>query len=480
MKMIINGKFVDSSDKTVLEIVNPYTGKLYDTVPNASPKDVDLAVTTAHKGYLMWKDVPLVEKVGILKKFLDLVDKNKDDLALTLSCETGKPLSQAYAEIGNIRIGFEGFIEKAKHLYGNVVPFGTEAGQEKTLQLTLREPVGVVACIIPFNFPCDLFDQKVAPALLAGNAVVVKPPHQNPITLIKLVELLLKAGVPKEVVQVITGDGPKTGNSLACHPLVNNITFTGSTAVGIITYLNGAKNLSHTALELGGNDAFIVLEDADIDLAVEEMIWGRMYNNGQVCCASKRFLVQEIVKDQFVKKAVERLKKLKVGDPLKKGTDISCLVTEAAAIRVENQIKKVIEQGGKLVLGGNRKGATIYPTLITDIPTSADVATDEEIFGPVVSVIPFKTVADAIKIANSSKFGLSGCVFTKDVTTAFNVVKQLECGGTVINGASFHRSFEMPFGGYKFSGIGTEGVMSTFDAVTKVKTITLKNILKPI
>ena len=480
MKMIINGKYLDSSDKQTLNIINPYTGKVYDTVPNASKKDVDLAVKTAHKGYLTWKDVPLTKKVEILKKFLNLVDENEKDLALTLSIETGKPLSQAHGEIANIRIAFEGFIEKAKHLYGNVIPFGTEAGQEKTLQLTLREPVGVVACIIPFNFPCDLFDQKVAPALLAGNAVVVKPPHQNPLTLVKLVELLLKAGIPKEVVNVVTGDGPKTGNALATHPLVNNITFTGSTAVGILTYLNAAQNLAHTALELGGNDAFIVLEDADIDLAVEEMIWGRMYNNGQVCCASKRFLVQETVLDEFVEKAVARLNKLKVGDPLKNGTDISCLVTEAAAIKVENQIKKVVEQGGKLVLGGQRKRATIYPTLITNIPATADVATDEEIFGPVVSVIPFKTVGEAIKIANSSKFGLCGCVFTKNITTAFNVVKQLECGGTVINGASFHRSFEMPFGGYKFSGIGTEGVMSTFDAVTKVKTITLKNILNPI
>lgn len=480
MKMIINGKQVDSSDKTILEIINPYTGKLYETVPNASVKDVDFAVKTAHKGYLMWKDVPLVNKVEILKTFLNLVDENKDDLALTLTNETGKPINQSYAEIGNIRIGFEGFIEKAKHLYGNVIPFGTEAGQEKTLQLTLREPVGVVACIIPFNFPCDLFDQKVAPALLAGNAVIVKPPHQNPVTLIKLVNLLLQAGIPKEVVHVVTGDGPKTGNALACHPLVNNITFTGSTAVGIITYKNAAQNLSHTALELGGNDAFIVLEDADLDLAVEEMVWGRMYNNGQVCCASKRFLIQESVKDKFVNKAIERLNKLKVGDPTKKTSDLSCLVTEAAAIKVEQQIKEVVEQGGKLMLGGIRKRATIYPTLITDIPSTADVALDEEIFGPVVSVIPFKTVSEAIKIANASKFGLSGCVFTKDVTTAFNVVKQLECGGTVINGASFHRSFEMPFGGYKFSGIGTEGIMTTFDAVTKLKTITLKNILQPI
>lgn len=478
MKMIINGKAVNSSDKTVLEIINPYTQQLIDTVPNASEKDVDNAVKSALVGFKTWKDVPLTKKVKYLKKFLDLVDENKNALAKTLMQETGKPITQAIAEIGNIRIGFEGFIERAKHLYDNVIPFGTEEGSDKTMQITMREPIGVIVAIIPFNFPCDLFDQKVAPSLLTGNTVIVKPPHQNPLTLIKLVELLHSAGIPKNVIQVVTGDGPKTGNALASHPLVNKVTFTGSTSVGIKTYQNAANHLAHISLELGGNDAFIVLEDADINLAIEEMIWGRMYNNGQVCCASKRFLVQKTILDEFIKKAKARIKKLVVGDPSKKETEISCLVTVDAAKRVEAQIKKAVEQGGKIVLGGKRKQAYIEPTIITDIPKNADVATDEEIFGPVVSIIPFNTVDEAIEIANSSKFGLCGCVFTNNINTAFNVVKKLECGGTVINGASYFRSFEMPFGGYKFSGIGTEGVMSTFDAVTKTKTITLKNILK--
>ncbi|MBQ7797998.1 MAG: aldehyde dehydrogenase [Clostridia bacterium] len=477
MKMIICGKEVGASDKTTMDIVNPYTGQVIDTVPNATEKDVDTAVKAAHKAFPAWAEVSVVKKVEILKKFLDLVDANKQDLAMTLCQETGKPITQALAEIGNIRIGFEGFMEKSKHLYSDVIPFGQESGNDKTLQFTLREPVGVVAAIIPFNFPCDLFDQKVAPSLLAGNTVVVKPPHQNPLTLVKLVALLHQAGVPKNVIHVVTGEGPKSGNALASHPLVHKITFTGSTTVGIKTYQNAASHLAHISLELGGNDAFIVLKDADLDLAVEEMVWGRMYNNGQVCCASKRFLVQQDVVDKFVSKAKARLAKLHVGDPTKKSTEMSCLVTEQAAKTVEEQIKKAVKQGGKLVYGGKRKGAYIQPTIITDIPKTADVATDDEIFGPVVSIIPFKTVKEAIEIANSSNYGLCGCVFTQDVRTAFNVVKKLECGGTVINGASFFRSFEMPFGGYKFSGIGTEGVLSTFNEVTKLKTITLKNIL---
>lgn len=477
MKMLINGKQVGASDKTEMEIINPYTGAVIDTVPNATAKDVDTAVKSAHKAFPSWANVPLTKKVDLLKKFLELVDANKQDLAMTLCKETGKPITQALAEIGNIRIGFEAFMEKAKHIYGEVIPAGQEAGNDKTLQFTLREPMGVVAAIIPFNFPCDLFDQKVAPALLAGNTVVVKPPHQNPLTLIKLVELLHLAGVPKNVIHIVTGEGAKSGNALASHPLVHKITFTGSTPVGIKTYQNAASHLAHISLELGGNDAFIVLNDADLNLAVEEMVWGRMYNNGQVCCASKRFLVQKDIVDKFVAKAKARLAKLVVGDPAKKATEISCLVTEHAAKVVEQQIKKAVEQGGKLVCGGKRKGAYIAPTIISNIPKTADVAIDEEIFGPVVSIIPFSTIKEAIEIANASSFGLCGCVFTNDIKTAFNVVTKLECGGTVINGASFFRSFEMPFGGYKFSGIGTEGVLSTFNEVTKIKTVVLKNIL---
>ena len=478
MLNIINGKEVEASDKSTINVVNPFTGRKIDTVPNSTAKDVKKAVEVAKKAQVNWKQVPISKKVELLKIFLNKVDLNSDDLASTLSKETGKPVTQAEAEIGNIRIGFEAFMEKAKHLYGNVIPAGTEAGQDKTIQLTVREPLGVMAAIIPFNFPCDLFDQKVAPAILAGNTIIVKPPHQNPLTLIKLVKLMHEAGLPNGVVQAITGEGKKTGEALSSHPDVHGITFTGSTRAGISVYEQGASHLAHVALELGGNDAFIVLKDADIDLAVEEMIWGRMYNTGQVCCASKRFIVDQSVLKKFETKALARVKKLVVGNPQNRKTDIGALITKAACEKVQAQIKNVVAQGGKILYGGKATGAQIQPTIITNIPATADVAKDDEIFGPVVSIIPCDGVEDAIRIANQSSYGLSGCVFTSDMKTAFNVCSRLECGGTVINGASFHRSFEMPFGGYKHSGVGTEGVMTTFDHVTKLKTITLKNILK--
>lgn len=476
MKMIINGKPVCASDGAVIDVINPATGEVYDTVPAATREDIDNAVKAAQKGQKAWAKVPVFEKAEILMKFVSLVERDKEDLASTLSRETGKPITEARAEIGNIPIAFKGFSERAKHLYGEIIHGNQEPGQEKHMLLTVKEPIGVIACVIPFNFPCDLFDQKVAPALLAGNAAIVKPSTDNPLTLCKLTALLVEAGVTDGAIGIVTGRGSTVGNWLCTHPGVSAITLTGSTEVGIQTARSAADHLAHVALELGGNDAFIVLDDADIDLAVEEMVWGRMYNCGQVCCASKRFLVQNKLKDEFARKVTERIRKIKVGDPADETTQIACLISEAAAEKVEKEVALTVEQGGKIILGGKRHGAYYEPTVLVDVPKTADVAKDMEIFGPVVPIIGFDSVNEAIEIANASKFGLCGCVFTRDMKKAFEVCSKLECGGTVINGASFFRSFEMPFGGYKFSGLGTEGVMSTFDEVTRTKTIVLKNI----
>lgn len=477
MKMFIGGKSVDASDGQVIKVINPATGAVIDSIPSATEEDVAIAVAEAKKGQKIWSKIPVYEKVEIMYKFLALVERDKEDLAQTLSKETGKPIVEARAEIGNIPIAFKAFSEKAKHLYGETIPAGMEAGQDKHVLITKREAIGVVACIIPFNFPCDLFDQKVAPALLAGNAAIVKPSTDNPLTLCKLTALLGEAGVTPGAIQVLTGRGSKVGSWLCANKDVHAITLTGSTEVGIETAKTAADHLAHIALELGGNDAFIVLEDGDVDLAVEELIWGRMYNAGQVCCASKRFLIQKNRVAEFTEKAIARISQLKQGQPSDESTQIGCLISEKAAIEVEAQINLTVEQGGRVVLGGTREGAFIKPTVIVDVPKTADVASDMEIFGPVVPIITFDTIEEAIEIANSSKFGLCGCVFTENMKTAMKVCNALECGGTVINGASFFRSFEMPFGGYKYSGIGTEGVMSTFDEVTRTKTIVLKNII---
>lgn len=477
MKMIIDGKAVDASNGEVIEVTNPANGKVLDTVPAATEEDVKLAVQKAVVGQKEWARVPVYKRGEILMKFLDLVEENKERLAQTLSQETGKPITEARGEIANIPIAFTAFVERAKHLYGEVIPHGTEKNQDNHILVTVREPIGVVACVIPFNFPCDLFDQKVAPTLMAGNAAIVKPSTDNPLTLCILTELLVKAGVSDGAIQIITGRGSTVGTWLTTNPDVNLITLTGSTEVGIETYKNAANHLAHIALELGGNDAFIVCEDADVDLAVEEMIWGRMYNTGQVCCASKRFIVHNSRKAEFAEKAAARIGKIRCGDPADENSELGCLISEKAAIEIEEMVNKTVEQGGKILIGGKREGAFYEPTVIIDVPKTADVAIDMEIFGPVVPVIGFDTTEEAVEIANSSKFGLCGCVFTQDQKVAWQVAHALECGGVVLNGASFFRSFEMPFGGYKYSGIGTEGVMSTYDEVTLTKTIVLKNIM---
>ncbi len=477
MKMIIGGKAVDASNGEVIKVTNPATGAVVDTVPSATEEDVKLAVAKAVAGQKVWNEVPVHERGAILMKFVDLVEENKEKLAQTLSQETGKCISEARGEIANIPIAFSAFVERAKHLYGEVIPHGMEKNQENHVLLTFREPIGVFACIIPFNFPCDLFDQKVAPTLLAGNAAIVKPSTDNPLTLCMLTELLVDAGVTDGAVQILTGRGSKVGHWLCSNPDVHGITLTGSTEVGIETYKTAASHLAHIALELGGNDAFIVCEDGDIDLAVEELIWGRMYNTGQVCCASKRFLVHNNIKQEFTEKAIARISQIKCGDLCDDDTQMGCIISEKAAKDIEAQVNLTVEQGGKIALGGKRTGAFYEPTVIVDVPKTADVAKDMEIFGPVVPIIGFDTKEEAVEIANSSIFGLCGCVFSRDAKTAWNIGRKLECGGVVINGASFFRSFEMPFGGYKYSGIGTEGVLSTFDEVTRTKTIVLKNIV---
>ncbi len=477
MKMFINGLPTDASDGKTIDVINPATGAVVDTVPSATEDDVKTAVEKALSAQKIWAKVPVYEKAEIMYKFLDIVEANKEDLAQTLSAETGKPIVEARAEIANIPIAFKAFSERAKHLYGETIPAGMEAGQDKNVLIVKKEPIGVIACVIPFNFPCDLFDQKVAPALLAGNAAIVKPSTDNPLTLCKLTAMLGEAGVTPGAVEIVTGRGSTVGTWLCSNKDVHAITLTGSTEVGIQTARTAADHLAHVALELGGNDAFIVMEDGDVDLAVEELIWGRMYNTGQVCCASKRFLIHKNRVDEFTEKAIARIKQLKQGMPSDESTQIGCLISEKAAIEVERQINLTVEQGGKIALGGTRNGAFIAPTVITNVPKTADVASDMEIFGPVVPIITFETEEEAIEIANSSKFGLCGCVFTENMKTAVRVCNALECGGTVINGASFFRSFEMPFGGYKYSGIGTEGVLSTFDEVTRTKSIVLKNII---
>ena len=477
VKNLIGYEWKDASNSAVIEVVNPATQELIDTVPNVTDEDVDTAVKVAVEEQKKWEKVSIYDRADILYKFVDLVEENKERLAVLLSNETGKPIKEARGEIANVRIGTRGFIEKAKHLYGKSIPEGSEAGQEKTIQFTKRYPIGVIAAIIPFNFPSDLFCQKVPPALMMGNSIIVKPSNYNPLTLIEYVKLMIEAGVPEGTIQILTGDGPTAGQALARHPGVHLVSLTGGTAAGIQTMGTASKNLTHVMLELGGNDAFIFLEDGDMDLAVKETIWGRLYNGGQVCCASKRFLIHNSRKQEFIDRMKEVISNLKVGDPMKEDTDMGPMININAAKRIEEQVNQMVAEGATVVCGGRREDAYYYPTILDNVTKDMEVAKDMEIFGPVISVIGFDDVEEAIEIANQSSYGLCGCVISKDYSRAMKIADRLECGGAVVNGASFYRSFEMPFGGWKHSGIGNEGVMTTLEEMSRLKTIVLKNIL---
>ena len=477
MKNLIGYEWKDASNGAVIEVVNPATQELIDTVPNVTDEDVDEAVKVAIEEQKKWEKVSIYERADILYKFVDLIEENKERLAVLLSNETGKPIKEARGELANVRIGVRGFVEKAKHLYGKSVPEGSEAGQEKTIQFTKRYPVGVIAAIIPFNFPSDLFCQKVPPALMMGNSIIVKPSNYNPLTLIEYVKLMIEAGVPAGCIQILTGDGPTAGQALARHKGVHLVSLTGGTAAGIQTMGTCSQNLTHVMLELGGNDAFIFLEDGDMDLAVKETIWGRLYNGGQVCCASKRFLIHNSRKQEFIDRMKEVISNLKVGDPMEEDTDMGPMININAAKRIEEQVNQMVQEGATIVCGGKREDAYYYPTILDNVTKDMEASKDMEIFGPVISVIGFDDVEEAIKIANQSSYGLCGCVISKDVSRAMKIADRLECGGAVVNGASFYRSFEMPFGGWKHSGIGNEGVMTTLEEMSRIKTIVLKNIL---
>ena len=477
MKNLIGRQWRDGSSGIRIEIVNPATQEIIDTVPNVSLEDVKEAVEVAKEEQKKWQEISIYNRGEILYKFITLVEENKERLENLLTEETGKPIKEARIEIDNVKVGVKSFIEKAKHLYGESIFGSNEIGYEKTMQITTRAPMGVIAAIIPFNFPSDIFCQKVPPALMMGNSIIIKPSNYAPLTIIEYVKLMVEAGVPAGCIQVITGDGPVVGQALAKNKDVSLVSLTGSTGSGIQTMGSASQNLTRLVLELGGNDAFILLEDGDMDLAVKETILGRLYNGGQVSCASKRFLIHNSRKEEFINRMKDVITNLKVGNPKNEDTDIGPMVNIHAAQLIEEQVNTTIEQGATVVCGGRREDAYYYPTILDNVNRNMNVAKDMEIFGPVIPVIGFNTEEEAIEIANQSSYGLCGCVITKDYSRGMKIANKLECGGVVINGASNYRSFEMPFGGWKHSGIGNEGVSSALQEMSRTKTIIFKDIL---
>ncbi len=478
MKMIIGGRKVDASDGKILPVQNPANGEQLDSVPSATEKDILGAIKNARNGKRKWAETPVYERADIFMRFAESMRKNKKELAELLTKETGKTLEFALSEIDTVQRIFIGYAEKMKHEYGKVLPESAQPGVENDIAIVRREPLGVVVCITPYNFPLELMAQKVAPALMAGNVVIVKPASDTPLTTIKTIELLLEAGVYPEAAQVVTGRGSTIGKLFSESMDVNVISLTGSTDVGVEIARKASETLKRVFLELGGNDAMVVLEDADIDAAVEAAAYGRISISGQICCGTKRMVVHKSVEQLFIDKLVARLKKVKMGDPLNPQIDMGPLVSESAAKEVEQQVNTMVEQGAQCVLGGVRKGAYYEPTILTNVTKNMSIAKDMEVFGPVFPVIAFDTEAEAAEIVNQSKYGLMSAVMTKDISRGLKLAKQIEASGVVINGSTLYRTADQPFGGYKMSGIGREGISYTLEEMSQEKTIVLKDVLK--
>lgn len=476
MKMLIGGQFVDASDKAVSQVVNPATGEVVDSVPEATLADLDLAIGLAVEGQREWNAVPLHEKLEILEKYCCLLEENAERISALACEEGGKPIEQCRTEVYANTAIFRIYMSAANTFYGKALPYNAEARSQGDVAFTIHEPLGVFANIVPFNYPVELAAHKLAPMLVTGNSVVLLPSSKTPRTAIVIVEQLIKAGVPAKAVSCVTGRGSVIGAAAAADPRVAAVSFTGSTEVGISLAETCAKSLRPVSLELGGNDPLIIFDDCDYALALDEAINGRIGNAGQTCCASKRFLVQRGIYDRFTSDLADRLAKVKMGNPSDPTVILGPCIRESAAITVEAQIAKTVAQGGRLVCGGKRSGAFIEPTVIQVRP-DMEIARDMEVFGPVWPIISFDTMEEALAIANQTRFGLSSGVITSNIKTAMQVANGIEAGACIINGTGNYRLAHQPFGGYKYSGVGREGAVCTLEEVTQQKLISFKGIL---
>ncbi|MGY1631842.1 aldehyde dehydrogenase family protein [Geodermatophilus sp. SYSU D01186] len=463
-------------DVELRQITNPATGELLEELPDTPLDEVDAAVDRAVGAQRRWARVPRHERAVLMHRYAGLARQHADELAELLSREHGKPLRQSLDEVELHCRLFEGFAHRILAFEERAVFLDSQRNLERDLQVTRHEPLGVVAGIIPFNFPIELYAHKVAPSIATGNAVVIKPSEETPLATRRAVELLHQTGVPEDVVQVVYGGGA-VGKRLVSAPQVAAISFTGSTEAGIDVATTAARTLKSVLLELGGNDAMIVLPDADLDLVIEQAVFGRTLSNGQCCCANKRLIVDRSIHDDVVDRLVDRFGGLAVGDPLAPTTQLGPLIKSGAAATVEEQVRHTIAQGATLAAGGDRDECFVRPTLLTDVRPEMDIAQDMEVFGPVIAVTEAASVNEAVGIANATRYGLSGSVFTRDINRAMEVATRLETGQVVINGTGLYRSDVMAFGGYKSSGLGREGLGVSLEEYLQTKTITMRGVV---
>ena len=476
MKMLIGGKLVDASNKETIDVVNPATMQVVDTVPSATKEDIDLALDNAVKGFKEWSEYPIFERINILRRFKKLYLEHGEEIAQLLCEDGGKTISLSRACVDWTSDLIDFYIEQSRTVCGETMPEGSYAGHDHDFVITTRQPLGVVVTIIPFNYPNDQISHKVIPALVMGNSVVVKPATDTPRANILYCQLLLEAGVPANAIQIVTGRGSVVGNLLVDDPRVAKVALTGSTQAGIKVAKMCAEHMHHTCLELGGNDPYIVLADADPKKAAIEAADGRISNSGQTCCAPKRFIVHNSIKEQFIHELIEYIKTQKVGDPLDESSVTGPLVSADAAKEVEEQINYTISQGAKLLHGGKRYNESYMEITVLDVTKDMDIMKDMEVFGPVFPVVGYDTVDEAIEIANSTMYGLSSGVYGNNVQDLLKISKKLEAGTVMIGGHANYRTPDQPFGGWKMSGMGREGSTETLKQMSQLKATIFKKL----
>jgi aminomuconate-semialdehyde/2-hydroxymuconate-6-semialdehyde dehydrogenase len=471
----INGKFVPSLDGKTFDNVNPATEELLGTVAEGGGAEIDLAVTAARKALKgPWKKMSANERIAVLRKVGDLILERKDELAALESLDTGKPIwLSGSIDIPRSAYNFHFFSDYIRTITNEATQMDDVA-----LNYAIRRPVGVIALINPWNLPLLLLTWKMAPALAAGNTVVIKPAELTPMTATILAEICRDAGIPDGVVNVVHGFGPHSaGSALVEHPDVNAISFTGETTTGKTIMASASKTLKRLSYELGGKNPNIIFADSDLDEVIDTTLKSSFINQGEVCLCGSRIYVERSAYDSFIEKFVTRTKELVVGDPFDSKTKVGALISEEHYERVTSYIQLALEEGGKIETGGKRpngleKGYFLEPTIITGLDRSCRVVR-EEIFGPVVTVIPFDTEEDVLDQVNDSHYGLSASIWTNDLRRAHRVAGQIEAGIVWVN-TWFLRDLRTPFGGMKQSGIGREGGMHSFEFYSELTNICIK------
>ncbi|MCY0149608.1 NAD-dependent succinate-semialdehyde dehydrogenase [Hoeflea sp. G2-23] len=466
----VGGKWIEATAGPGLDVVNPATGAVLGRVPQLGAGEAREAIEAAKRAMEPWSERTAKERSGLLRRWFELIMANKDDLAEILTLEQGKPLTEAAGEITYGASFVEWFAEETRRIYGDIIP-----GHQKDKRiLVMKQPIGVVAAITPWNFPNAMITRKVAPALGAGCGVVLKPASQTPFSAIALAVLAERAGIPLELFSVITGPAREIGGEMTANSLVRKVTFTGSTEIGAELMRQSAATIKKMGLELGGNAPFVVFDDADLDAAVEGTLISKFRNNGQTCVCANRIYVQDSVFEAYSAKLCKAIAELKVGDGMEPGVVLGPLIDKAAVEKVEEHIADARSLGANLMLGGARheRGGTFFqPTVLTDVTADMLIAR-EETFGPVAPLFRFTDEADVIRQANDTEFGLASYFYASDLSRVFRVAEALEYGMVGVN-TGLISTAEAPFGGVKASGLGREGSRYGMEEFLELKYVCL-------